>query len=214
MEKEIDYKNIKNIILEILYDRAPNHVRILKIYELLEKENINQEEAEKAINILLEEKKIIKEDRNKHAPAVISEELKRRTSIGLPKYEPGIPIKGDYKIGNTRVIRMLAYDKLSGEDINEITEALKEYIDNLDQTFEERIQKETSKIYRQMIGIFGVFVSIFAVIVISTDKMLRFSPDVLRGNWWDLFYKSSALFLPVGLVVGGLVYIVLRSSKK
>lgn len=65
-----------------------------------------------------------------------------------------------------------------------------------------------------MIGIFGVFVSIFAVIVISTDKMLRFSPDLLKNDWLWLFIQSTALFLPVGIVVSGLVLLLSLVTKR
>jgi hypothetical protein len=65
-----------------------------------------------------------------------------------------------------------------------------------------------------MIGVFGVFVSIFSIIVISTDKMLRFSPDVLQQDWWILLLKSLVLFLPVGIVIGGLMWIIMRKTKK
>lgn len=214
--EKVAHEEVKSAILKLLTDKAPNSVRIKRIYEKLDKHDEGQ--IDDAIEELQLNESIIKNIRKEKVndiryPAIASE-LERRDSISLTHYPEDMYIEGDYPIGNNHVVRLLSGDVVEGEDINEITEALKDYIDDINRTFDERIRNETSKIYKQMIGIFGVFVSIFAIIVISTEKMLRFSPETLSSGWFDLFFKSSALFLPVGLIVGGLVWFVVWSARK
>ena len=215
-----DAKNddAKDAIINLLIDRLPNNVRIRKVREILSKVpklNLTSEQIDQALDDLLSEGLIKVEKRHEDGQSSsVYRTLKRREAISLVN-PPDAPIKGEYDIGgDTEVVRLIGGDIVSAEDINEVTEALKEYIERIDKTFDERVQKKTAEIYKQMIGIFGVFVSIFSVIVISTDKMLRFSPDVLAQDWWVLLLKSSALFLPVGVVIGGLIWILLRGIKK
>lgn len=213
--RKIDNEAVDNEILSLLFAKAPNSVRILKVYELLT--DVPKEQIDESIKRLGQAKKIVIHKRPDHGakqyPA-IHNELARRTAISLPDYPANMPIRGDYKIGGASVVRLLSGDIVSGEDINEVTEALKEYADNLDRRFDERVRNETAKIYRQMIAIFGVFVSIFAIIVISTEKMLRFDVDMLRlVSPMELLFKSACLFLPVGIVVFGLVWFTTRRSK-
>lgn len=213
--KAIGKATASNMLLELLYAKAPNSVRIKRIYELLLKQGASSDEVDAAIHGLKNDGVIAINARplSKQSP-IINEELRKRDSISLVEYPKRMPIKGEYHIGEASVVRLLSGDIVSGEDINEITEALKEYVDTLDRTFDERVQRETSRIYRQMIGIFGVFVSVFAILVISTDKMLRFSPDTFANDPLELLLKSAALFLPVGIVIGALIWIVTRGAKK
>lgn len=210
--------DIKDAILGVLTERLPNNVRIRKVREILSKTvtfDLTSEQVDKALDDLISDGlvKIESRDRGNQRSAV-RRALQRREAISLVD-PPDAPVKGEYVIGgDTEVVRMLGGDIVSAEDLNEVTEALKEYIERIDKTFDERVQRKTAEIYKQMIGIFGVFVSIFSVIVISTDKMLRFNPDVLKQDWWILLLKSSALFLPVGIVIGGLIWILLRGIKK
>lgn len=214
--KKIDNEAIDNEILSLLFTKAPNGVRILKVYELLV--DIPEKQIDQSIERLARDKKVVVTKRPSHGakqyPA-IQNELARRTAISLPDYPSNMPIKGDYKIGKASVVRLLSGDIVSGEDINEVTEALKEYADNLDKRFDERVRGEAAKIYKQMIAIFGVFVSIFALIVISTEKMLRFDVATLQlMNPFELFIKSAALFLPVGIIIFGLVWFTSANAKK
>lgn len=215
-----DAKNddVKDAIINILIDRLPNNVRIRKVREILRKTpklDITSEQIDQALSELESEDRVKIEKRHKRGQSsAVYRTLKRREAVALVN-PPDAPIKGEYQIGDdTEVVRLIGGDIVSAEDINEVTEALKEYIERIDRTFDERVQRRTAEIYKQMIGIFGVFVSIFSVIVISTDKMLRFSPEVLAQDWWTLLLKSSALFLPVGLVIGGLIWILLKGIKK
>ena len=213
-KNDLKILEIKSQIIKLLTNKAPSEVRILKIYERLEKVGKSTNDIDAAIDQLIDEKKIKKTDKtSSKLPANINEELKKRTSISLINYS-NVQIIGDQKIGDSNVVRFLPHTTLSGEDLNEIVEAVVEHTNSIEKTIEERIKQETSKIYAQMITIFGVFVSIFAIIVISTDKMLRFSPDILDKGWLSLLGQSVALFLPVGLVIGGLVCLVIWSSRK
>lgn len=207
----------KDAIINLLIERLPNNVRIRKVREILSKKeqlSLTSTQIDLALDELITEGIIKIEARDKgNQKSALRRALRRREAVALVN-PPDAPIKGEYVIGDTEVVRLLSGDIVSAEDINEVTEALKEYIERIDKTFEERVQKKTAEIYKQMIGIFGVFVSIFSIIIISTDKMLRFSPDILQQGWFELFLKSIALFLPVGIVIGGLIWIVLRGIKK
>lgn len=214
-----DAKNddAKDAVINLLIERLPNNVRIRKVREILSKMDsfsLTSNQVDRALDDLVAENIIKIEARDKPGQkSALRRALKRREAVSLVN-PPDAPIKGEYLIGETEVLRLLGGDIVSAEDINEVTEALKEYIEHIDKTFEERVQKKTAEIYKQMIGIFGVFVSIFSIIIISTDKMLRFSPDVLQQGWLELLLKSTALFLPVGVVIGGLIWVVLRGVKK
>lgn len=209
--------DVKDAIISLLIERLPNGVRIRKVREILFKAgslSLKSEEIDRALDDLVKDN-IIKLDIRERGDqrTILHRALQRREAVALVD-PPDAPIKGEYVIGDTEVVRLLSGDIVRAEDINEVTEALKEYIERIDKTFDDRVQKKTAEIYKQMIGVFGVFVSIFSVIVISTDKMLRFSPDVLQQDWWVLLFKSSALFLPVGIVISGLIWVLLRGIRK
>lgn len=208
--------NVKSKIIRMLQDKAPDSIRINRLYEIFNKMGYSTGDIEKAIDDLIKEKKIIRETPqvSQHLPRDIKLETEKREYIKL-KDSTGIAIEASRMVGDSSVIKFLPYTKLSASELNEVVDVLADEIVELNDNFDKKIQEETSKIYAQMITIFGVFVSIFAIIVISTDKMLRFSPDVLSNNdLWSLFLKSAALFLPVGIVIGLLVFIVLRNTRK
>lgn len=208
MIKNIDIQEKK--ILELLYSKAPNSLS----YDLIiEYSPLSKDDTDKALERLVKRGILVNEFGQTNRMLLIEPIKHRRKSYYIKYFPESFPIKEHIKVGKTLVPRLLDGDVSRAEDVNSIIEAVVDYANSIDERIEKRVQEETSKIYKQMIGIFGVFVSIFAIIVISTEKMLRFSPDVLANDPLDLFLKSTALFLPVGIVIGGLVWLVMRSTK-
>lgn len=198
-------------ILELLYSKAPNSLT----YDLIiSSSEFSEEETNKILESLVKNGVLVTDFNLTNRAELIKPITERRKSYYIKDFPETFPIKEHIKVGDRKLPRLLDGDKARAEDVNGIIEAMVDYTNEINDHIEKRVQAETTKIYKQMIGIFGVFVSIFAIVVISTDKMLRFSPDVLANNPLNLFFKSAALFLPVGLVIGGLVWIVMRGTKK
>ena len=199
-------------ILEILYSKAPNSLS----YDLIiEASPLTKEETDAVLQGLVEKGILVNDFNATNRTKLVKKITERRKSYYIKEFPETYPFKEHIRVGDRIIPRLIDGDKARAEDVNSIIEALVDYTNSIDGQIEKRVQEETAKIYKQMIGIFGVFVSIFAVIVISTDKMLRFSPDILQNNdWVGLFIKSSALFLPVGIVVGGLVLLLAHITKR
>ena len=204
----------KSEIVNLLKDKVPDSIRIMRVHEILSKRGYNTEDIDTAISDLI--KTGIIKKKNPPTSPQMAENIKlavaSREAIELANYS-GIPIDGERIIGDSSVVKFLPYATLSAAEMNEVTDVLVEKIDELSESFDQRIQQETTRIYRQMIGIFGVFVSIFSIIVIATDKMLRFNPEVLQQDWLMLLGKSAALFIPVGVVILALVAVTSRISR-
>lgn len=198
-------------LLEILYSKAPNSLS----YDLIiEASPLTKEDTDTVLQGLIEKGILVNDFNATNRKELVKKITERRKSYYIKEFPETYPFKEHIVVGDRIIPRLIDGDKVRAEDINSIVEALVDYTNNIDSQIEKRVQEETAKVYKQMIGIFGVFVSIFAVIVISTDKMLRFSPDILQNDWIWLFIKSSALFLPVGIVVGGLVLILSHITKR
>jgi hypothetical protein len=97
-----------------------------------QKLNLSDEEIEVAIKELVSEKKIKINTRstNPTHKKNMKRELKKRDSVELVN-PPEVPISSTYMIKDTEVVRLLAGDIVSAEDINEVAEALKEYVEQM-----------------------------------------------------------------------------------
>jgi len=199
-------------ILEILYSKAPNSLS----YDLIiEYSPLTKEDTDAVLESLVQKGVLVNDLSRTNRSKIIKPIADRRRSYYIKEFPEHFPVKEHIRVGSVLVPRLLDGDRTRAEDINAIIEAVVDYANRIDEQIEDRIQQETVKIYRQMIGIFGVFVSIFAIIVISTDKLLRFDPAILaRSDILDLFLKSMAIFAPVGIVIGGLVWVVIRENSK
>ncbi len=213
---QIDIKqaDLKEAIVAYVLAKTPNRVQRTHIYNNFNK--ISQDNIDNAIVELIGDKRLLSgPDANarleKFAHLNI---LREEDKICLYNYTGKEPICLTNKIGQFQIPRLLDGTRVSAEDVNQMVEAIAIYQNDVKSEFEKETNRKVGEIYRQMIGIFGVFVSIFAVIVISTDKMIRFNPDILSLDWWQLLGKSSALFLPIGIIIGLLLWIVLRVPKK
>lgn len=212
---KLKIRNIKSDIIRILIDKAPDSIRTMRVYEVLAKDGYDTDSVDVAIESLLQDNKI-KKTKGEATPQMsdsIKAIIEKREYIQLKDYS-NIPINGEQRIGDNSVIKLLPYSRSSASELNEIIDTLVDYTNDLESKVTNRLRTETARIYRQMISIFGVFVSVFAIIVISTEKMLRFNPEILEKGWLELLWKSTALFLPVGIVIGLLVLIVMYGSRK
>lgn len=201
----------KKMILELIYSKAPNCLT----YDLIvEYSPLSKEDTDNALDVLVEEGVLVNDAKYTVNRAVLIDNLiKRRKSYYIKNLSENYPYTEHLKIGDKLIPRLIDGDRARAEDVNAILNAVVEYTKDMDSKIIERVRVEANQIYRQMIGIFGVFVSIFAIIVISTEKMLRFSPDVLNRGWWSLFGQSLALYLPVALVIILLLLTVVYTSK-
>lgn len=128
-------ENIKEVIISFMVQKLPNSIRIRKVHETLkrnQKLNLSDEEIEVAIKELVSEKKIKINTRstNPTHKKNMKRELKKRDSVELVN-PPEVPISSTYMIKDTEVVRLLAGDIVSAEDINEVAEALKEYVEQM-----------------------------------------------------------------------------------
>lgn len=198
-------------ILEILYSKAPNSLS----YDLIvEASPLNAENTDTTLERLVQKGILVNDFNQTNRQKIVKPITERRKSYYVKDFPETYPIEEHIRVGDRLIPRLIDGDKVRAEDINSIIEAVVDYTNGIDRQIEKRVQEETAKVYKQMIGIFGIFVSIFAIIVISTEKMLRFSPEILRNDWWWLFGQSLALFLPVGLIIGGLVFTLVLITKR
>ena len=205
---------LESKILELFYSKAPNGLSFDWLVYELAPSGYSRNDISQVLEHLCEKETLFHALDPVTQTRVSSEYSDRRHPYYLKSIPQEFPLVDELRIGNRTLPRMMDGTVASAEDINNLLEAMVEYTNGVSSKIEERVKEETGKIYRQMIGIFGVFVSIFAIIVISTDKMLRFSPDVLYQDWMDLFIKSAALFLPVGIVIALLVWVTMWGFKK
>lgn len=198
-------------ILKLLYSKAPNSLTYIRIVSELD---IPEDKVKTTLDRLVSEDLLTTELEETNRRELIKKVNEKRKSYYIKKMGEDYPFEEFITVNGRTLSRVFDGGKLAAEDLNSVIETMKHYTDGVNDHIRKEVRKEASKIYIQMITIFGVFVSVFAIIVISTDKMLRFSPDVLNKGWLSLLGQSIALFLPVGLVIGGLVCLVIWSSRK
>ena len=136
-------------------------------------------------------------------------------SYYLKDYTGYQEVKDEIQVGEEKYPRMIAGDVVRPEDINFVIEQLAISTKKAKENTLKEIKENSRQLNTQLIVIFGIFVSIFAVIVIGTDKLITLDPSLIKElAWWQLIGKSSALLAPVLIVVCVLVLMLDWVRKK
>ena len=136
-----------------------------------------------------------------------------RTKSGGPikcyriKNSNGIPIKQSIRVGDVEIPRMMgdSHPTVLCETMNEQIQRLAEYSDTLEKRFTDLVKKEQRKYWANLLGIFGAFISIIALIIVGLPKIIT---DTTLP-FWDIVRINLSQLLPLSLVLALLV-IVLR----
>ena len=206
--------DLKEAVVSYVMAKVPNGLQRRHIYNNFS--NISPARIDEVIAALVEDERLATGFHGSNVSAVfeaLTDEHGEQI-IHLAHYTGKEPLIRTTKIGSYEIPRLLDNTRLAAEDVNQLIEAVAAHQDTVKQELKSEVEKSVSRVYTQMITIFGVFVSILAILVISTDKMLRFDVGVLKTmDAGELFWKSFIMFVPVGFVIAGLVFLVTRRVK-
>ena len=181
---------IENQVILLLHHRAPNTVRedlfINHIIGHDEKSIVDcLETLEKNQRI----KKTIDVRKGKAAPVNYYE---------LPTYE-GIPYRESINVGDVKVDRLLIHSAKRNfpEEFNEAIESLAKYNDSLEERFAELVKKEQRNYWSTIIGVFGIFVAILALIITGLPKIVTNS----SMSFWEVVLANFAQLMPISFVL-------------
>ncbi len=194
----IDKSRVKEKIVKVFYDKAPNCLLPEHIYNHLT--DIPRAVIDDALAELISANTITTNNRESNKLEVFKDV--RREPFYLVEYPKNLPYSRTTEIGSITLPRLLDQDAARAEDVNQLTEVVKGYSDNIKKQVDREVKKQIASIYSQIIVIFGIFVSVFALIVISTEKLIVFDPRLIENSdYWQLFWKSFILFIPVAIVM-------------
>ncbi len=184
-------EEIKNEILSILINQAPNKLYVDMLCLKLDK--FSEPLIDDAIQELKLQQRITEElIVNKQYPD------RKRTSIGLKNYE-NIPVKTSINIGDVKFPRFVQGDLVGAEEFNFAFEALSEYNSQLEERFKEISEDLTQSYWKNLISIFGIMLSTFAIIIKAISTTTPF--DYQTVTLIDIFLIRSAEFLPLGILL-------------
>lgn len=133
----------------------------------------------------------------------------QRKAFFLKDYSGYEIVEEIIEVGGQQYPKMLAGDKVRSDDINFVVERLAQNTQEAKADSIAEIEKVSDRLNKQLITLFGIFVSIFSVIVISTDKLLTLDPKLLENQTWlQLLGKSSAMMFPVLVVIAIFVLLI------
>ena len=180
-----------NQVLEIFYKRAPNFLTLDNItYDIPE---IDRNDIQRVIDKLCEQKILAKTEGKD----------KIKDHYALPSYE-NIPVKEYMSISGIKVPRILAYDRPRPEDQNIFFESLAKRSASLESEFNRIVEKKLQSYWANIIILFGVFISLFALIVTSVEKV-KVEAD---GTFLDGLALNAAQVLPLAVILAGFVWLL------
>jgi biotin operon repressor len=181
----------KNQVLEIFHKRAPNFLTLDNIaYDL---PGIDRNAIQKAVDELCANGVLVKtEGKNKV-----------KDHYALPSYD-NIPVKEYMSISGIKVPRVLAYDRPRPEDLNIFFESLARRSASLESEFNKIVEEKLQSYWANIIILFGIFISLFALIVTFVEKV-----EIESGSsFWGVFALNAAQVLPLALVLAGFVWLL------
>jgi hypothetical protein len=189
-------KNAQDEILRLLADRTPNLVGDLIIHERLS--DFSFDELSEALSMLVASQKI----RREQDP---QEKLGRPQNYYRIADDQSLPIRHTILIGDIKVPRILEVSgmRFTPENVNEAIERLAEYANSLEGQFSRSVAKERRRYLADLIGLFGVFASVIALVVAGLPKIAT-DPSL---SFWGVFKMNIAQLLPVAIVLGLFVYV-------
>jgi len=116
-----------------------------------------------------------------------------------------LPIRETIRLGDVEMPRLMS-DSSAGtfpEIYNEALEILAEYNRSLEARFERMVRTQERKYWANVVGLFGVFVSVLALVIVGLPKITT-DPTL---PFWSVFWLNVAQILPVALVLAVFVLV-------
>lgn len=182
---------MRNKVLKFIVDKNPNGVDI----NLLKKyvEGINNGDLDIILSDL-EQSKIIS-IRIFENPTDVSRKRKIIELINKDAY----PKTDTMIIGDREFPRFLHGDLVGAEDMNEVLIALSEYTKSMETRINDIAQDMTKEFWNKLITIFGVMLSIFALIIKFTTYQSNIAFETF--SFWNLLLINSAQLIPTSIVL-------------
>ena len=191
--------NVKRDILWVLIERVPNPVRLDMIERLLPQ--YTPEEVNEAIIALEKVDKKIKSRR--HANAIVPNRV-------IVAYELvnalDYPMKETFALGDQIFQRYFIGDMAGAEDMMEKFEALQSYLKSLEQKYADLTNEMTKRYWLNMITLFGLFISVFALIIKGSDPIVV--DATLPIDPWLLVQLKVAQLFPLALILFAFIIIL------
>lgn len=185
---------IESEILQTIIERAPNSLREETI--LYDLSDYKPEEILGSLGNLVKQGKIIRKEHKVERAGVLV-----RTYM-LSSYE-NIPIRRSIKIGDMLIPRMLDSDIGRAEDVNGSVEALSKYANSLEDRFVKMYREEMKSYWGGIITLFGIFVGLFSLIIVGSQKI------IITENWslGTVFLANFVQVAPLAVVL--ILFVVL-----
>jgi len=204
-------KSLEDNIIRFILDKFPNTITNEHLYYFFE--SFSEKEINDALEELIE-KEFITDDQTQTNRGTLHLDVMRK-SYYLKNYPINYPAKKQIILAGKALPRILDGDRVRAEDINIIIEGLARYNDQLNTLIKTELDNQIKRIYKDLIVIFGIFVSVFSLIIISTEKLIRFDPQILQQySIIDLIIKSSAIFLPIVIGLAIFIFLVWLITRK
>jgi hypothetical protein len=181
----------KNQVLALFHKRAPNFLTLDNIaYDL---SGFDRNAIQKVVDELCGDGVLVKtEGKNKV-----------KDHYALPSYD-NIPVKEYMSISGIKVPRVLASDRPRPEDLNIFFESLARRSASLESEFNKIVEEKLQSYWANIIILFGIFISLFALVVTFVEKV-----QVESGSsFWSVFALNLAQVLPLALVLAGFVWLL------
>lgn len=198
--------DIKDDILRVLIERAPNYVNTKVLRRRLPKHDRDE------FTIAIEE--LRKREQ-------ISSILDERKAIKKPIYyyaiaqKENLPIQESIKVADLELPRILSCAKpsLLPGDFDEVVQQLAQYANNLETRFVELVKKERDAFWAKIISIFTIYVGLLAIVFMTMFKATPSAPiKILPMHWyqyimWNLIELAplTVIFLGVALLLRWIV---------
>ena len=184
-------QEVKDDILRLVMDRAPNTVRKEIISRHLTE--YSDKDVEKALRELVQKGKL-------ESPLGHTGDSRAMVQAGykLPA-DMDVPIRMTIQVGDVPIFRILQSDmiQLSLEDINEAIESLARYSETMESRSRELIREERRKYWANLIPLFGIFVAMFSFILISLPRI----ETSMQYSFWKTLEVNTAQILPVAIIL-------------
>jgi len=181
----------KNQVLEVFHKRALNFLTIDNIaYDLF---SSDRNDIQKTVDELCSDEVLIKTEGKG----------KIKDHYALPSYD-NIPFKEYMSISGIKVPRVLAHDRPRPEDLNIFFESLARRSASLESEFNKIVEAKLQSYWANIIVLFGIFISLFALIVTFVEKVAV----VPGSSFLNVLALNTAQVLPLAVVLAGFVWLL------
>lgn len=190
-------RHVRDEILRLLLDRIPNFVPKTTIKVRVG--GATEAEIDSALEQLVNSEQI--EFRDDPRP---------QTGLSMRFYRlksfAGLPIRETVTLGEVELPRLLSDSIVSlfPEVLNEAIEQLADYNRTLEVRFKGLVQAQQRKYWANVAGLFGVFVSVLALIIVGLPQITT-NPQL---PFWSLVQLNLAQLLPLAIVLAIFVCLI------